>query len=165
MQTLAMSLLGTGPVSGPRCIRLLKGRPYDLSNRVDTRHIAHGSSAIRYHLVRASRLPRRTTDRSCSNICALLLQISILLVPVFWANAIAFTLTGFFLGPIYPSLIMVATDFLPGELHLGVISLMGSMGGAGAALWPLCVPSYSAQACSRTKLIWQYRWGLIGWGR
>jgi MFS family permease len=157
--------LAIGPVSRPRYVSLLTGRPHDLSHRVDSRHIAHGSSAIRHRLVRRTRLLLCPTDRSRSNICALLLQISILIVPVFWANAIAFSLTGFVLGPIYPSLIMVATDFLPGELHLGVISLMGSMGGAGAALWPLCVTPYSLQAWARTKLTRQYRRGLVRWGR
>lgn len=56
MRTLAMSLLAIGPVSRPRYVSLLIGRPHDLADRVDPRHIAHGSSAIRYRLVRTARL-------------------------------------------------------------------------------------------------------------
>jgi hypothetical protein len=52
-------------------------------------------------------------------------------------NAIAFSFIGMFLGPIYPSAVMIISETLPIDLQLGVIAMMGSIGGGGGAAMPL----------------------------
>ena len=69
-------------------------------------------------------------------IC-LALQLTIWLIPNLTLNAIAFSFIGMFLGPIYPSAVMIISETLPLDLQLGVIAMMGSIGGGGGAAMPL----------------------------
>ena len=61
------------------------------------------------------------------------------LVPSFYISAIAVSLQGFFLGPLFPVLIVVATKILPQSLHVSSIGFASAIGGAGAALLPFAV--------------------------
>lgn len=78
------------------------------------------------------------TDVDSTWIC-LVLQLSVWAIPNLTLNAIAFSFIGMFLGPIYPSAVMIISETLPLDLQLGVIAMMGSIGGGGGAAMPLYV--------------------------
>ena len=52
-------------------------------------------------------------------------------------NAVCFALIGFVLGPMYPIVMMVVIDVLPGNLQAGSIGWIASLGQGGSALMPL----------------------------
>lgn len=56
------------------------------------------------------------------------------LVPQFVVSAVAVSLVGFFIGPIFPSTIIVVTKLLPSEMHVAAIGFSAAIGGGGAAL-------------------------------
>jgi MFS family permease len=60
-------------------------------------------------------------------------------VPNYICSAVCICLTGFFLAPIYPAEIVLITELIPEELHVGVIGLFGTIGGAGAAFMPFMI--------------------------
>ncbi|KAJ3546155.1 hypothetical protein NM208_g2147 [Fusarium decemcellulare] len=70
---------------------------------------------------------------------ALGLGLVFLLVPRFLVSAIVVALQGFFLGPLYPAVILVASKLLPKHLQVRVIGFATAMGGCGAALIPFSV--------------------------
>ncbi|KAJ5279718.1 hypothetical protein N7478_005090 [Penicillium angulare] len=63
----------------------------------------------------------------------------IYLVPDFYAGAVAVSLQGFFLGPMFPAVVVVATKLLPTRLHVTSIAFMAAFGGGGAAVLPFAV--------------------------
>ncbi|KAL8710351.1 MAG: hypothetical protein Q9220_005121 [cf. Caloplaca sp. 1 TL-2023] len=56
------------------------------------------------------------------------------LVPQFIVSAVAVSLVGFFIGPIFPSTIIAVTKLLPPEMHVAAIGFSAAIGGGGAAL-------------------------------
>lgn len=46
------------------------------------------------------------------------------------------SLQGFFLGPIFPSVVLVASKLLPRHQHVVVIGFAAAFGGCGAAILP-----------------------------
>ena len=67
-------------------------------------------------------------------ICAIGLELLFWLVPQFIVSAVAIALVGFFIGPFFPSTVMMATKLLPRELHVASIGFSSALGGGGAAL-------------------------------
>ncbi|CAG7957063.1 unnamed protein product [Penicillium salamii] len=65
--------------------------------------------------------------------------IILYLVPNFYAAAIAVSLQGFFLGPLFPGVVVVTTKLLPKHLHVSAIGFAAAFGGAGAAVLPFIV--------------------------
>lgn len=61
------------------------------------------------------------------------------LLPNFYVAAVAVSLQGFFLGPLFPSIIVIVTRILPRELHVSSIGFASAVGGAGAAVLPFTV--------------------------
>ncbi|KAL8721523.1 MAG: hypothetical protein Q9225_001822 [Loekoesia sp. 1 TL-2023] len=56
------------------------------------------------------------------------------LVPQFIVSAVAVSLLGFFIGPIFPSTVLAVTKLLPSEMHVAAIGFSAAIGGGGAAL-------------------------------
>lgn len=56
------------------------------------------------------------------------------LVPQFIVSAVAVSLLGFFIGPIFPSTVIAVTKLLPSEMHVAAIGFSAAIGGGGAAL-------------------------------
>lgn len=98
-------------------------------------------------------------DGDSTWIC-LALQISVWLIPNIPLNAIAFSFIGMFLGPIYPSAVMIISETLPLDLQLGVIALMGSIGGGGGAAMPLYV-TFLAHTCPRASILTLVAWSEL----
>ncbi|KAJ6088189.1 hypothetical protein N7486_009450 [Penicillium sp. IBT 16267x] len=61
------------------------------------------------------------------------------LVPQFYASAVAVSLQGFFLGPLFPGAIVMLTKLLPRHLHVTSIGFVAAFGGSGAAILPFAV--------------------------
>ncbi|KAL8841616.1 MAG: hypothetical protein Q9170_000830 [Blastenia crenularia] len=68
------------------------------------------------------------------------------LVPQFIVSAVAVSLLGFFIGPIFPSTIIAVTKLLPSEMHVAAIGFSAAIGGGGAALLP-----FAAGAIAQAK--------------
>lgn len=67
------------------------------------------------------------------------LQLVFWLVPQFHVSAVAVSLQGFFLGPMFPCVIVAATMLLPRHLHVSAIGFAAAFGGSGAAVLPFAV--------------------------
>ncbi|KAG6006905.1 hypothetical protein E4U21_006624 [Claviceps maximensis] len=57
-------------------------------------------------------------------------------VPQFYVSAVAVALQGFFLGPLFPNAILMASKLLPRQHHVVVIGFAAALGGCGAAVFP-----------------------------
>ncbi len=62
------------------------------------------------------------------------LELIFWLVPQFIVSAVAVSLLGFFIGPIFPSTVIAVTKLLPSEMHVAAIGFSAAVGGGGAAL-------------------------------
>ncbi|WVR04454.1 hypothetical protein IAU60_001457 [Kwoniella sp. DSM 27419] len=58
-------------------------------------------------------------------------------------NAVCFSLVGVFLGPMYPIVMNVVVDIIPGELQGGTIGWIASLGQAGSAILPFVTGAIS----------------------
>lgn len=67
------------------------------------------------------------------------LELCFWLIPNFISSAIFAAWLGFFLGPLFPAAIVVATKLLPQRLHVSAIGFAAAFGGGGAALFPFAV--------------------------
>lgn len=67
------------------------------------------------------------------------LELLFWLVPQFIVSAVAVSLQGFFLGPLFPAAVVAATKSLPRHLHVSAIGFAAAFGGGGAAILPFAV--------------------------
>jgi fucose permease len=67
------------------------------------------------------------------------LELIFWLVPQFYVSAVAVSFQGFFLGPLFPAVVVAATKLLPRHLHVGAIGFAAAFGGSGAAIFPFAV--------------------------
>ncbi|KAF7857283.1 hypothetical protein EAF04_009524 [Stromatinia cepivora] len=71
-------------------------------------------------------------------IC-LVLELLFWLIPSFYVSAVAIALLGMFLGPLFPTAIVLVTKLMPKELHVGSIGFATAFGGSGGAVFPFIV--------------------------
>ncbi|KAI4745815.1 MFS general substrate transporter [Aureobasidium sp. EXF-12298] len=67
------------------------------------------------------------------------LELLFWLVPSFYVSAIAVSFQGFFLGPMFPAIIVVTTKLLPKHLHVPAVGFAAAFGGSGGALFPFAI--------------------------
>ena len=67
------------------------------------------------------------------------LELFFWLIPQFYVSAVAVALQGFFLGPLFPAVVVAATKLLPRHLHVSAIGFAAAFGGGGAAILPFAV--------------------------
>ena len=67
------------------------------------------------------------------------LELLFWLVPQFIVSAVAVALQGFFLGPLFPAVVVAATKSLPKHLHVSAVGFAAAFGGGGAAILPFAV--------------------------
>ena len=72
-------------------------------------------------------------------ILSMALELLFWLIPSFVSSAIFAGFMGFFLGPLFPAAIVVATKLLPRHLHVSAIGFDAAFGGGGAAVFPFAV--------------------------
>jgi fucose permease len=70
---------------------------------------------------------------------ALGLEVLFALIRLPVVSVITMTLLGFFMGPLFPSGIVVLTRLLPKQLHVAAVSFVASVGQVGAALLPFAI--------------------------
>jgi len=70
---------------------------------------------------------------------SLALELIFWLVPSFYVSAVAVALLGVFLGPLFPTAIVLVTKLMPRELHVGSIGFATAFGGSGGAVFPFIV--------------------------
>jgi fucose permease len=84
----------------------------------------------------------RLTERSIITVyiaCAIGLELLFWRVPSIISSAVAVVFLGMFLGPLYPSGVIVATKLLPGHLHIPSLGFSTALGGIGGAVFPFLV--------------------------
>lgn len=74
-------------------------------------------------------------------ILAMVCQLMFWLVPSFHVSAIFVALQGFFLGPLFPAIVVAATKVLPPYLHVSAIGFAAAFGGGGGAALPFAIGS------------------------
>ncbi|KAL2849839.1 major facilitator superfamily domain-containing protein [Aspergillus pseudoustus] len=72
-------------------------------------------------------------------ILAIAFALIVWLVPNFYASVIAVSIQGFFLGPMFPGAVVVATRLLPRSMHVSAIGFAAAFGASGAAVLPFAV--------------------------
>ncbi|CAG5153283.1 uncharacterized protein ALTATR162_LOCUS3111 [Alternaria atra] len=72
---------------------------------------------------------------------AILCQLIFWLVPSFHVSAIFVALQGFFLGPLFPAVIVATTKALPAYLHVSAIGFAAAIGVGGGAALPFAIGS------------------------
>ena len=82
------------------------------------------------------------------------------LVPQFYASAVAVALQGFFLGPLFPAVVVVTTKLLPRHLHVSSIGFAAAFGGGGAAVLPFAVGAIAQS--KGVKVLQPFILGLSG---
>jgi fucose permease len=74
-------------------------------------------------------------------IAAMVCQLIFWLAPSFHVSAIFVALQGFFLGPLFPAIVVAATKVLPAYLHVSAIGFAAAFGGGGGAALPFAIGS------------------------
>ncbi len=72
-------------------------------------------------------------------VICMVLELLFWLIPSFISSAIFAGWLGFFLGPLFPAAIVVATRLIPRRLHVSAIGFVAAFGGGGAAIFPFVV--------------------------
>ncbi|KAK6602430.1 hypothetical protein H4I95_07532 [Botrytis cinerea] len=67
------------------------------------------------------------------------LELLFWLIPSFYVSAISIAFLGLFLGPLFPTAIVLVTKLMPKELHVGSIGFATAFGGSGGAIFPFIV--------------------------
>jgi fucose permease len=68
-------------------------------------------------------------------LIALCIQFVFWFVPSVPVSAVSVALIGFFIGPIFPCAVALATKVLPGHLHISVIGFIAAF---GTVFWDEC---------------------------
>lgn len=79
-------------------------------------------------------------------VLAMAMQILFWLVPQFIVSSIAAALVGFFLGPLFPAVVVATTKLLPVHLHVATIGFAAAFGGGGACILPFAVGAIAQHA-------------------
>ncbi|KAK4986993.1 hypothetical protein LTR50_004945 [Elasticomyces elasticus] len=72
------------------------------------------------------------------------------LVPNLVVSAVSAVILGVFIGPMFPTAIVVTTELLPRSLHVGTIGFGTSFGGSGGAIFPFIVGAIAQAKGVRT---------------
>jgi fucose permease len=89
----------------------------------------------------------RFGERLCVTIylaICLGLQLVFWLVPEFVVSAVAVAFLGFFLGPMFPGCVMMATKLLPKHIHVSAIGFAMAFGGTGGTVFPFAIGAIAA---------------------
>ncbi|CAK7229090.1 hypothetical protein SBRCBS47491_007129 [Sporothrix bragantina] len=72
-------------------------------------------------------------------VASIVLQLLYWLVPSFIASAIFVGFLGFFLGPLFPAVVVAGTKLLPNDFHVSAIGFAAAFGSGGGAIFPFAV--------------------------
>ncbi|KAI9739949.1 MAG: hypothetical protein M1818_005005 [Claussenomyces sp. TS43310] len=91
---------------------------------------------------------------------SLALELLFWLVPSLVVSAVTVSFLGLFLGPLFPTAIVLITKLMPRDLHVGSIGFATAFGGSGGAIFPFIVGAI-AQA-KGVKTLQPVILGLLG---
>jgi fucose permease len=69
----------------------------------------------------------------------LALELIFWLVPSLIISAVAVALLGVFIGPLFPTGMVLLTKMMPRHLHVGAVGFAAAFGGGGGAIFPFIV--------------------------
>ncbi|OMP82718.1 Bypass of stop codon protein 6, partial [Diplodia seriata] len=72
-------------------------------------------------------------------VCAMAMQLLFWLIPSFVASAVSAAFLGFFLGPLFPAVIVSLTTVLPKSLQVPAVGICSAIGASGASSVPFAV--------------------------
>ncbi|KAL4791481.1 major facilitator superfamily domain-containing protein [Aspergillus venezuelensis] len=72
-------------------------------------------------------------------LCALAMHLLFWLVPSFVASAVFAAFLGFFLGPIFPCVILCLSRLLPSHMRVSAVGICSAVGASGACVIPFLV--------------------------
>lgn len=72
-------------------------------------------------------------------VLAIVMELLFWLVPQFIVSAVAVSFVGFFLGTIFPGVVVVATRLLPKDLHVAAIGFAAAFSMGGGAVFPFII--------------------------
>lgn len=109
------------------------GRRHCRSNRLDPIDGEDRSPTLDLPLVSVPRRPFADLSSSLTIVFFIVIWFTNTLV----GNAICFAVIGLLSGPVYPVALMEIAEVFDDDIRGGIMGLMGSTGGAGAAICPL----------------------------
>ncbi|KAH6984341.1 major facilitator superfamily domain-containing protein [Ilyonectria sp. MPI-CAGE-AT-0026] len=74
------------------------------------------------------------------------IELILWLVPNFEVSAVSVALLGFFLGPMYPGGVMMATELLPKSMHVSAIGFAIAIGGIGGTVFPYAIGAVASRS-------------------
>ena len=89
----------------------------------------------------------RFGERLCVSIYLVFclgLQLVFWLVPDFAVSAVAVAFLGFFLGPMFPGCVMMATKLMPKHIHVSALGFGMALGGVGGTVFPFAIGAIAA---------------------
>jgi fucose permease len=75
------------------------------------------------------------------------------LIPQFYVSAIVVGFIGFFIGPLFPAVVIACTKILPRHLHVIAIGFAAAAGGCGAAVFPFAVGAIAQSSSKGVKVL------------
>uniref|UniRef100_L2G103 Major facilitator superfamily transporter n=1 Tax=Colletotrichum fructicola (strain Nara gc5) TaxID=1213859 RepID=L2G103_COLFN len=72
-------------------------------------------------------------------VCAIIMQLLYWLIPNFISSAIIVAFLGFFLGPVFPAVIVCLSRLLPQRMRVSAIGICSAIGASGASVIPFMV--------------------------
>lgn len=72
-------------------------------------------------------------------VLAIVLELLFWLIPQFIVSALMVSFVGFFMGTIFPGVVVVATDLLPKDLHVSAIGFAAAFSMGGGAVFPFMI--------------------------
>ena len=72
-------------------------------------------------------------------VASIALQLVFWLVPQFVVSAVAASLVGFFIGPMFPGAINLTAKLLPKHIHVSAMGFAMAMGGTGGTIFPFAI--------------------------
>lgn len=78
-------------------------------------------------------------------IACAVFQLIFWLIPVIVSSIISVFCLGFFLGPLFPAMIVTISKLLPADRHVAAIGLCSAIGGGGAAFLPFVAGSLAEE--------------------
>lgn len=104
--------------------------------------------------------PRTNSYAQAYILLSIAFGLVLWLVPQFYASAVAVSLQGFFLGPLFPAVVVMTTKLLPRHLHVSSIGFAAAFGGGGAAVLPFAVGAIAQS--KGVKVLQPFILGLSG---
>jgi fucose permease len=90
------------------------------------------------------------------------LELIFWLVPQFYVSAVAVAFQGFFIGPLFPAVVVVITRILPRHIHVFAIGVAAAAGGAGAAVFPFIVGAIAESSPKGVRVLQPVVLSLLG---